>query len=499
MRYAIISDLHANKPALKSVLADIASHQIDQILCLGDVVGYGPNPAEVLELAYSKIHYFILGNHDAVIGGKLSPDNFNDNAKRLIDWTNRNLDGKAAKFFNTLPLDAKGDNFRCAHAEFANPGRFGYIFDPADAEESFKTCPEQLFFVGHSHVPGIFVMGESRVAHWLDPMDFGIEDEKRYIVNVGSVGQPRDDGIRACYCIYDTEQKDVLFKKVAFDIEEYIGEQKKNRIPEAPTYFIDIYHKQAPRPIRDIVDFHRVSAEKSVKTEIETVDLHKTVAKLRKTKRVLLSLLLICAAVLFILLFGYSYQKSAAEKARSEIKKLQKTSYGSLVFSREKIPARSELPMEFPNQSGPVSEASPILDWLITSSDPSAQKISVEKLDNQNFLRISSGSAGEISVSSKSVPVEKGMKFNASCLVMGENFTSGNLEILMEQQLPDGTRKTVYLAPIERVKNISKWKKTTIPSSSPKLIQESGSLFITVRGQFKGDVMLRKFCFKRFE
>ncbi len=513
MRYAILSDLHANRPALKAVLADIASNGIGEIICLGDVVGYGPNPAEVLEIAYAKIHHFILGNHDAVIAGKLSSEIFNDNARRLIDWTYNSLDRKAVKFFSSLPLDAKGGNFRCAHGEFANPGRFGYIFESGEALEAFNACKEQILFAGHSHVPGIFVMGNSRTPHWLDPMDFGIEDEKRYIVNVGSVGQPRDDGIRACYCIYDTEKKDILFKKIAFDIEEYIEEQKRNKVPEAPTYFIDIYHKQAPRPIREILDFHRVSAENSVKSNVQTMDLEKAVARLRRTRLILLFLLLICSITVFILVFGYSSQKSAAEKAKveaekakrnladvsDEIKKLQKSSYGSLVLSKKTIPVKGEFPLEIPDHSDSISETNPLADWMITVSDASSHKVSVEKTENENALRISSGSGGEISVSSKAIPVEKGMRFNVSGFITSENFSSGNLEMLLEQQLSDGTRKTISLTTIEGVKDFNKWKKLSMTISSSKPIQESGDLFLTIRGLFKGDILLRKFCLKRVD
>ncbi|HBC87124.1 MAG TPA: hypothetical protein DCZ94_09240 [Lentisphaeria bacterium] len=510
MRYAIISDLHANRPALKSVLADIASGDIDEIICLGDIVGYGPSPAEVLEIAYSKIHHFILGNHDAVIGGKLSPDCFNDNAKKLIEWTCNSLDRKAAKFFNSLPLDAKGGNFRCAHAEFSNPGRFGYILEPVDAEDSFKSCPEQVLFVGHSHVPGLFVMGDRRVAHWLEPMDFGIEDEKRYIVNVGSVGQPRDNDIRACYCIFDTEKKDVLFRKVAFDIEEYISEQKKNRLPETATYFIDIYHKQAPRSIRDIIDFHRVSVENSVKTGAETANLQKAVSSLKKTRLVLLILLVISAAFLFILVFFYSSEKTAAVKAKreadnakknladasKEIKKLQKTVYGSMSLSAA-IPPKGEVQLEIPSLNSPVSQSNPLKGWVIQLENPDTQKISVEKSEGQNILRLSSGNPGEISISSRATPVYKGMRFGVEGYVKSENFSSGNVEMLLEQIVPDGTRKTVYLTSIDGVRNLDKWKWKSMTEEKP--IQEDGNLFLTIRGQFKGDILLRKFSIKRVD
>ncbi len=509
MRYAIISDLHANRPAVKAVFADIASSDIDKIICLGDIVGYGPNPAEVLETAYAKVHYFIIGNHDAVIAGKLSSNSFNEKARKMIEWTYKALDSKAVKFLERLPLEATSKGFRCAHAEFANPGRFGYIFDPVDAEDSFKACSEQILFAGHSHVPGIFVMGDRRVAHWLEATDFGIEDEKRYIINVGSVGQPRDNGIRASYCIYDTEKKDILFRKIAFDIEEYISEQKKNNLPESRTYFIDIYHKQAPLPIRDIIDFHRVSAENTVKTDVETVDIQKTVAQLRKTRLALLVLLIIFTTFLAVLVFVYSSEKTASAKAKreaenarkhleaasKEIQKLQKTVYGSFCFSSGSVPAKGEFQLEIPSMNSPVSMSAPLKGWVIQSGDAESQRITVEKSENQNAIRLSLASPCEISVSSTAIPVLKGMRFCALYSVMTENFSSGNLEMLLEQQLPDGTRKTICLNTIEGLKGCSKWSKKSMTPEKP--IQEDGKLFLTIRGQFKGDVLLGRFSLKR--
>ncbi len=511
MRYAIVSDLHANRSAFKAVIADIASNDVDKIVCLGDVVGYGPNPAEVLEMAYSKIHFFVLGNHDAVIAGKISPECFNENARRALEWTFLSLDRKAAKFFSSLPLDAKGGNMRCAHAEFANPGRFGYIFDPVDAEDSFKSCSEQVLFSGHSHVPGIFVMGDRKVAHWLDPIDFGIEDEKRYIVNVGSVGQPRDNDTRASYCIYDTDKKDVLFRKVAFDIEEYISELRKSGIPSAPSYFIDIYHKQAPRPIRELIDFHRMSEDRTVKAGSETADLQKTVAKLRKTRLILLVMLVITAAFLFILVFCYSSEKNAAEKARKdaektkrnladatrEISKLQKTTYGGLSYSNTAIPPKGELMIDFPLMQTAVSKLTPLKEWMIQLDDPEAQKISVEKFDGQNTLKLSSSCQEEISISSKAIPAFKGMRFAVTYNMMTGNSPAGNLEILFEQILEDTTRRTVCLNTIEGIKDSGKWKKKSMTEEKP--LSENGKMLITIRGSFKGNIMFRNLILKRVD
>lgn len=521
MRYAIVSDLHSNKPALKSVLADIASCGIDEIICLGDVVGYGPNPAEVLEIAYSKIHHFVLGNHDAVIGGKITSGNFNDNARKMIEWTSGALDSKAVKFFNSLPLELTGGNFRCAHGEFANPGRFGYILDTDEAIDSFDSCKEQVMFAGHSHVPGLFVVGKSGIPHWIDPVDFGIEDEKRYIVNVGSVGQPRDDGIRASYCIFDTEKKDVLFKKVAFDIDEYIDCQKRSNIPDSPTYFIDIYHKQAPRPIRDIIDFRRISAENTVKTDVDTVSLEKKVHNLKRTRTTLLIALTIMLVGLISISSFYltkrieaDNSKKEEEKAKSklsevsnEVRKYKKTVYEALKPYSGQVPLQKDTDLiSVPgDKSGIISAASPLDAWSVILTNPEMQRISVEKYEDKTagtipVFRISSGEPSEMLLCSIPFPAEKGMKFAASAQFKKEKLSSGYVELIMEQELPDGTRKQLKHNIPDEIAKSDKWTaKTSVTLGKGDAINENGKVRLIVKGQFTGEILVRKCSLRRVE
>jgi predicted phosphodiesterase len=520
MRYAIVSDLHANKPAFKSVLADIASSNIDEIICLGDIVGYGPNPAEVLEIAYSKIHHFVLGNHDAVIGGKITSGNFNDNARRMIEWTSGALDSKAVKFFNTLPLEVKGGNFRCAHAEFANPGRFGYILETDEAIDSFDACTDQVMFAGHSHVPGLFVVGRSGIPHWLDPTDFGVEDEKRYIVNVGSVGQPRDDGIRASYCIFDTEKRDVFFKKVAFDVEEYIECQKRSRSPDSPTYFIDIYHQQAPRPIRDIIDFHRISAENTVKTDVDVVSLEKKVHNLKKTRtNLLVALIILLVGIISISSFYLMKRieadnsKKAEEKAKSklnevsnEVRKYKKTVYNASKAYPGIIPQKNNELISVPTgRVGLVSEAAPLESWTVILTDPEMQRVTVEEFEDKTsgamlVFRISSGEPAEIRICSNPVPAEKGMRFAASAYFKKEKLSSGYIELVIEEELPDGTIKQLDHSIPDEITKSDKWtRKKSVTLAKNDAIKENSKVRFIVRGQFTGEILVRKCSFKRVE
>jgi diadenosine tetraphosphatase ApaH/serine/threonine PP2A family protein phosphatase len=268
MRYAIISDIHANRQALKAVLTDARGIGVDRIIALGDLVGYGPCPAAALETVHGTVHNFVLGNHDAVCSGQLSAEYFNDAARQVIEWTRGVVDRKAAAFFQALPLVLAGDGCRFTHGNFTDPGRFGYIFDAEEALANFQATSEQLLFAGHSHLPGLFVVGESGRPHWLAPQDFMVEEGKRYIVNVGSVGQPRDRDIRASYCIFEPRKGVVRFRKVPFDLDAYREDVKRAGIAATASYFLALEAGQPARPLREIVDFRPVSAADSVKTEI---------------------------------------------------------------------------------------------------------------------------------------------------------------------------------------------------------------------------------------
>jgi len=244
MRYGVVSDIHANIQAWNAVLRDMKKQGVDVILCLGDVVGYGPNPAEVLDSCYEHVDYFILGNHDAVIGNRLDSSLFNDNAKYLIEWTRDQLNPAACDLFSDMPLRMEGDGFVCAHGELALPGRFGYIYEAQDAIESFTSNESPLMFVGHTHFPAKFVLDTNNNSVRKDlPGDSFLLPNERYLINAGSVGDPRDGNTAASYCIYDTDQKMVKFRQVPFDIEGFRNNLLNAQLPVNP-FFIRVYDGQ---------------------------------------------------------------------------------------------------------------------------------------------------------------------------------------------------------------------------------------------------------------
>lgn len=255
MKYALVSDIHANLAAWNAVLLDIRSVGVDRIICLGDIVGYGPQPLEVLESLYSNVDHFVLGNHDAALCGKINPDLFTEPACGIIKWTAERLGDSARRFLARLPLSLAGQGFRCAHANFDLPADFHYVFDPQDAVPGWNAVPEPLLFIGHTHQPGIFVIGQSRTPRLISPEDFMLEDGKRFLVNVGSVGQPRDGDYRASYCIYDSASAAVFWRKITFDLDAHRLALHKAGLPLDAAPFLNSDPRTQQQPLRERVDF----------------------------------------------------------------------------------------------------------------------------------------------------------------------------------------------------------------------------------------------------
>jgi predicted phosphodiesterase len=220
MRYAIISDIHANEQALKAVLADAAAKGVDRIVCLGDIVGYGPLPAETVRLARAACHIAIVGNHDDAVSGRSSADGFIGLAGDAVSRHRDALAPGDIAWLKNLPYVYEGDGFTACHGDFTDPPQFYYIEEISDAEANFKACGADLMFVGHTHVPSLFLTGASGKTYKTGPQDFTLESGKRYIVNPGSVGYPRErDGkCFSSYVIYDSAEKTVVFRYLPFSV-----------------------------------------------------------------------------------------------------------------------------------------------------------------------------------------------------------------------------------------------------------------------------------------
>lgn len=242
MRYAIISDIHANESALRAVLNDAADAHAEKIVCLGDVLGYGPEPVQTLELVYRRVHVCLAGNHDDAVAGNFPTQDFTQFAEAAVKRHRAALSGEAIKWLRRLPHvcefpaihEGLEGAFACTHGDFDNPEKFNYVLDPEDAMPSWTARKEQLLFVGHTHKPGIYLLGPSGQPHYLEPSDFVLEPGKRYLVNVGSVGYPRNGICRSFYCIYDNLSRAVFFRSLPFDLESYSAKMHGQGLDEAP-------------------------------------------------------------------------------------------------------------------------------------------------------------------------------------------------------------------------------------------------------------------------
>ena len=220
MLYAILSDVHANVLALAAVLDDARRCGAGRIICLGDVVGYGPEPEKAVELIRRHATVTLAGNHDAAVAGILDASDFIGLAADAVLRHRDALSDERRAWLKGLPLVFEGESFVCAHGDFTSPETFEYVTTEEDAARNFAVRREQLMFTGHSHVPGIFLTGASGKVYALAPADFTLEDGKRYIVNPGSVGYPRTDSniCETTYVLYDSDARTIEFRHLPFTV-----------------------------------------------------------------------------------------------------------------------------------------------------------------------------------------------------------------------------------------------------------------------------------------
>lgn len=218
MKTALLSDVHANLEALQAVLKIVDERGADRILCLGDVVGYGASPNECLDLIRELSDMVLLGNHDSAASGGGEAARFNPNAKAAALWTAKVLTPQNREFLRGLSLTRPIDPYLYVHASPAAPRDWEYIFDRFDAEPQFQFFTEHACFIGHTHQPAIFERSSSGCVS-LPPTQLRFDPVHRYIVNVGSVGQPRDHDPRACFVILTEPEGKIEFLRVPYDIE----------------------------------------------------------------------------------------------------------------------------------------------------------------------------------------------------------------------------------------------------------------------------------------
>lgn len=216
MRYAIISDIHSNLEGLEKCLDKIDEVGVDQIVCLGDIVGYGANPNECTEVVRQRCEISLKGNHDIVACANDHPYEFNPMAKDAILWTREALSDENKRYLDDLPEKVEMEEFIIVHGAISDPGK--YIHSPADALTEFGLMNDYgLCFFGHTHITGSFELRQNMIGNFQD-LELAVEDDAKYIVNPGSVGQPRDKDPRASFLIFDSQTAKMEFHRLNYNM-----------------------------------------------------------------------------------------------------------------------------------------------------------------------------------------------------------------------------------------------------------------------------------------
>jgi diadenosine tetraphosphatase ApaH/serine/threonine PP2A family protein phosphatase len=220
MRIGIFSDVHANIEAMNAVVDAFKSERIDKYVCIGDVVGYGASPNECCDLIRKLASFTILGNHDAAVAGRMDYSYYYDAARQALDLHARQLSSENMEWLKTLPYEMREGDLTFCHGSPINLEEFEYIFSVEQATRCLDIWDDlgMVTFIGHSHLCKSFALTRDEVFEVV-ATKFAIRPEHRYIISVGSVGQPRDYDNRASYTIFDTDERTFEFKRVAYDID----------------------------------------------------------------------------------------------------------------------------------------------------------------------------------------------------------------------------------------------------------------------------------------
>jgi len=230
MKYAIIADIHGNLEAFQVVLDDIKAQRADQIVCLGDVVGYNANPKECLKIVRDMNIPCVKGNHDEYCSTDEQLEGFNPHAADAVHWTRQQLSTEERAWLRDLKYQRMAGNFTIVHATLDVPQRWGYVFDKLAAAASFPYQNTQLCFFGHTHVPVAFM--RDTAVRGGTYSKFKIDPAKKYFVNVGAVGQPRDNNPKSAYVIYDVDLQTVELRRLDYDIPAAQAKIRAAGLPE---------------------------------------------------------------------------------------------------------------------------------------------------------------------------------------------------------------------------------------------------------------------------
>ena len=232
--FALISDIHSNVDALEAVLADIEQWPCRGILCLGDIVGYGPEPAACVQRVMDKCAISVIGNHEAMLflADQFPPEELGASVGDPIALAFKQVSGEQMKWLRGLPIAADLDPMMLSHSSLHEPPCFHYIHDTGEAKAHFAAQTTFVSFHGHTHVPVIWEENGDKISCF-KPGDnpVRLDEGNRYVINVGSVGQPRDNDPRAGYALYDYQNRLLVHRRVEYDIDRAQARFKKVKLP----------------------------------------------------------------------------------------------------------------------------------------------------------------------------------------------------------------------------------------------------------------------------
>jgi predicted phosphodiesterase len=240
MRYLVLSDIHSNIEALEAVMQRARRARYDRVLCCGDIVGYGPNPLEVMDALTEMQVLSIRGNHDRVASGIDEPTHFSPNARQAIEWTRARLTEAYRKRLAALPVGPlEIGRAQLVHGSFLNEDE--YLYTEGDAAMDLALTHQRLTFFGHTHIASVFTVGDHRTTRWVPTYDadgaasFQITG-KKFLINPGSVGQPRDGDRRASFLVWDSAAESIEFYRAEYSVKTTQEKMAAAGLPEFLAY-----------------------------------------------------------------------------------------------------------------------------------------------------------------------------------------------------------------------------------------------------------------------
>jgi predicted phosphodiesterase len=220
LRYGILSDIHGNLEALQASLKSLEREQIDAYICLGDTVGYGANPEECSQIVRQLVRVCIVGNHDAAVAGRMDYSYYYDAARHALDWCKDRVSPQTISWLQGLPYSHKEGDIEFCHGSPVCPEEFEYVFTKEKAKEllPYRGQLSWVTFIGHSHLTRSFALAADDAYNVKGP-EFVVRKDYKYIITVGSVGQPRDYDPRSCCAVFDTNTGIFKYVRSEYDVE----------------------------------------------------------------------------------------------------------------------------------------------------------------------------------------------------------------------------------------------------------------------------------------